>query len=188
MIIGITGRIKCGKETAVKFFLENGFNHLVFSDAIKEEMEKRGILIDRSGLQDIGNELRNKYGAGIWAKRLLEKVEEGKNYILDGIRNPGEIEELRKRNDFVLIGIFSTQKERFERMIDKADVRDPKTWEDFLVVDNRDFGEDDKNGQQVGKCMDIVDYMILNDSSIENFRINVENIWERILGAIKNEL
>lgn len=181
MIIGLTGRISAGKGVVVEYFEERGFLHLTFSDAIIDEMKVRGILIERARIQDTGNELRNKYGAGIWAKRLLEKMLDKKGYIVDGIRNPGEIYELRKRRDFYLISIDAPQKQRFERLIKRAKPSDPKIWEDFLVIDKRDFAEDDPNGQQVGKCMEMADYNLMNDSSVEGFKKKIEEIYGDIL-------
>jgi len=181
MLIGLTGRISAGKGVAIDYFEERGFLHLTFSDAIIDEMKSREIPIERAKIQDTGNELRNKYGAGIWAVRLLEKMVNGKNYVVDGIRNPGEIYELRKRRDFYLISIDAPQKQRFERLIKRAKPSDPKTWEDFLIIDKRDFGEEDSNGQQVGKCMELANYNVMNDSNIENFRTKIEDIYGAIL-------
>jgi hypothetical protein len=48
-------------------------------------------------------------------------------------------------------------------MLKRAKDSDPKTWELFLEIDDRDFGESDPLGQQVGKCMDLSDYKIENN-------------------------
>ena len=97
MIIGLTGGMSCGKLSIVKFLEGKGFIGYTFSDVINDELNRLGIPVTRKSQQDLGNEMRNKFGAGFWAKKLAEKIHPGKNYVIDGIRNPAEIIELRKK-------------------------------------------------------------------------------------------
>ena len=82
---------------------EKGFIWLSYSDILREELQKEGKEITRKAMQDLGNEIRERYGAGELSKRLINKMEGGKNYVVGTIRNPAEIEELRKKN--VPVGI-----------------------------------------------------------------------------------
>ena len=180
MRIGLTGGMVSGKRTIAQMLLEKGFYALTFSDAINDELRKKGIPITRKSQQDLGNEIRNEKGPGEWAKRLIEKMEPGKNYVVDGIRNPGEISELRKQKDFFLLAVDSSQKKRFERIIARAMDRDPKTWEEFLKADARDFSEENPNGLQIAKCMEMADYVIQNNNGEEELKKKVELVLERI--------
>lgn len=128
MIIGLTGRIAAGKGFIKDFLEKIGFEYHTISDVVREEAAKREIEITRKNLQDLGNEVRNKEGPGAWARRIIEKFESGKNYIIDGIRNPGEVEELRKIKDFFLIAVDAPQEKRYERLRLRAKPSDPKTW------------------------------------------------------------
>jgi len=181
MIIGLTGGMVCGKRTIAKILEEKGFDILTFSsDVLDEELRKRNIPITRKAQQDLGNEIRAKEGGGGLAKRLILKMDSGKNYVLDGIRNPGEVNELRKQKDFVLIAIDSPQKQRFERIIARGMERDPKTWGEFLIADSRDFDDGISSGLQIKKCMAVADYTIVNDGSLEEFRERFEDVFEKI--------
>mgnify|MGYP001566146484 FL=1 len=85
-------------------------------------------------------------------------------------------------NDFLLISLDSPQKIRFERMLNRAKESDPKTWEGFLEIDERDFGDKTNElGQQVGKCMTLADFEILNEGTLEELNKKVEIIYSRIL-------
>lgn len=179
MIIGITGRIACGKEAVSNFFIKKGFNHNFLSKELREELEKRGIEVSRKNLQDLGDELRLKEGNGFLAKRILEKLGKG-NFIIDGIRNPGEVWEFRKQKDFVLIAIDAQQKIRYERSIYRSKTSDAKTWEEFLKMDQRDFGDKIDSGQQVGKCMELADFKIINDSTLEDLYTKLEKLYGEI--------
>jgi len=182
MIIGITGRIAAGKETLTDFLRKKGFIYLESSKVLTEELENRGLEITRANMQNLGDEIREKYGAGGLMKMLLKKTEPGKNYIFDSLRNPGEAEFLRNNvKDFVLIAVDAPQKIRFERILRRNKPSDPKTWEEFLKIDNRDFfDETNLMGQRVGKCMEIADFKIVNDSDLKRSMKEIEEIWKRI--------
>jgi dephospho-CoA kinase len=182
MIIGITGRIAAGKETLTDSLRKKGFIYLETFTVLAEELEKRGLEITRANMQDLGDEIREKYGVFGVMKMLLEKTEPGKDYIFDSLRNPGEAEFLRENiKDFVLIGVDAPQKLRFERILKRGKPSDPKTWEEFLKIDNRDFfDETNPMGQRVGKCMEIADFKINNDVDLEKSMKEIEEVWEKI--------
>lgn len=178
MIIGITGSIACGKEAVSRYFIDKGFTHFFISQELREELKRRGIEVTRKNLQDLGNKLRGKEGAGVLAKRMMQKIKEG-NYVIDGIRNPAEVEEFRKNKNFILIAIDAPQKQRYERSIYRSRSSDAKTWEEFLEMDKRDFGEEVESGQQVGKCMKMADFKIVNDSSLEEVYNKLDKFWHK---------
>jgi len=182
MIIGVTGRIAAGKETLTDFLRKKGFIYIETSKVLAEELEKRGLEITRANMQDLGDEIREKHGAGGVMKLLLEKTEAGKNYIIDSLRNPGEAEFLRNNvPDFILIAVDAQQKLRFERILKRAKPSDPKTWEEFLKIDNRDFfDETNPMGQRVKLCMEIADFKITNDGDLKKSMKEIKEIWEEI--------
>jgi dCMP deaminase len=165
MIIGVTGTKASGKGVIAEILGKNGFTYSSLSDCVRDEAESRGIKeYSIADLQDIGNEMREKQGDQVWATRALEKIGEQENYVLDGIRNPGEIDELRKRKDTIIIGVNADQKVIFERLIKRARQSDPKNWEGFIEMEKRDQGEaGNESGQQVRLCMAMVDYIFWNN-------------------------
>jgi len=180
MIIGFTGRIAAGKETLKDFFMSEGFDYFTLSDILKEEMEREGIPITRNNLQDYGDMLRKKNGTGVLMEIFLKKIDKNKDHIIDGIRNPGEVIELRKHKSF-LIAVDAPVKLRFERVLRRGKLSDPKTWEEFLKVDARDFyDKENPDGQQVGKCMEMADFIIMNDGTVENIIKKIEDVWKEI--------
>ncbi len=180
MIIGLTGGMACGKLSVLKYLTGKEFIGFTFSDILNDELIKMGIPITRKSQQDMGNEIRFKEGSGGLARRLIKKFEKGKNYVIDGVRNPGEIIELRKETDFFLIAIESSQELRFERIINRGMERDPKTWEEFLKADKRDFDDGTEYGLQIGKCMKIADFTIVNDKDMEDLKRRVDELMVEI--------
>jgi dephospho-CoA kinase len=185
LIIGLTGRIASGKGVIADFLKEKGLNYTTVSSVVRKEAFELGLEITRTNLQNLGNSRREEFGAGYWMKKIIETISPNENYVIDGIRNPGEIDELKKlasdNRKFYLIAIDSPFQERFRRMLNRAKLSDPKNLEEFIKIDERDFVESNPLGQQVGKCMKQADYLINNSNSLEEFRKNIEEVYLDII-------
>lgn len=182
MIIGVCGRVSAGKETLTKFLREKGFIYFETSQLINEELAFRGLKITRENQQNLADSLRKKEGVGVLMKMLLAKTQQGKNYIFDSLRNSGEAIFLREHApNFLLIGVDAPAKIRFERILSRGKPSDPKTWVEFLKMDERDnFDVHDSMGQQTGKLLEMSDFVVVNDSSVEEGLKKVEEIWKKI--------
>jgi dephospho-CoA kinase len=188
MIIGLTGTKASGKGEVADFLKQRGFVYLSLSDMVRQEAANRGLRgYTVKDLQNIGNELREKFGNSILAKRALDIIKkEAGNYVVDGIRNTGEVKELRSLTDFVLIAVDAPESERFERLKKRARPSDPKTYPEFLEMDKRDRGSHEKgNGQQVDACIQMANYQIHNDSALDKLYGAVENILAKHKDKIK---
>lgn len=175
IIIGLTGSLCSGKGTLAKHLIDLGFHHQVLSDRIREEALLRGQKIDRTLLQDIGNELRENFGGAVLVKRTAKLISniEG-NIVIDGFRNPEEINYLYNILEGSVIGVDAPKEKRLEWYLCRAKERgeDGNTKEEFTKHDNRDFGIGEPgSGQQVGKCLESADIVIWNNvSKVDLFR------------------
>jgi dephospho-CoA kinase len=182
MIIGMTGSIAAGKETLTDSLIKKGFIYFETSKLLKEELKRRGNEITRSNMQDLGDELREKHGPGAFMKMLLEKTEPGKDYIFDSLRNAGEVEFLRNNAEkFILIAVDAPKRIRFQRILARGKPSDPKTWEEFSKVDDRDFfDQNNPLGQQISKCMELADIKLINDSTLEEFQKKIKEVMDNM--------
>lgn len=170
-IIGIVGPLACGKGVVADYLIKTyGYVSFSLSFIVHEEAKKRGITtITRTVLQDIGDDLRDKEGSGVLAKRAVLYLQERgmERMVIEGIRNPGEVAHLRTLPGFVLISVDALQEVRFRRVIERGKPWDPKDWETFKKVDGRDSGDEkNKNGQQVRACMRLADAHINNNTDL----------------------
>jgi len=119
---------------------------------------------------------------------FFDKIESDKNYIIDSLRNHQEAEFLRKCGiKFFLIAVDAPKEIRFKRISQRGKPSDPKTWEDFLKVDERDFDSGDSMGQNVKKCMELADFILMNSESQEEFKEKVEKVVKQILNTGNEE-
>ena len=186
-IIGVVGQIASGKGILVKYLIEKlGFIPYSLSSAVHREIEKKGIKkYTRQMLQDVGDEMRRREGGEVLARRVIEQLNQsesvksviGNRFIIDGIRNPAEIEFLRNNSNFILIGVKANRELRFKRLLFRGKEWDPKSYEDFLKVDRRDLGVgQQKSGQQVGKCLAYCDYVLTNNKNIKDFEKKIKKL------------
>lgn len=169
MIIGLTGKNAAGKGELAKHIQSKGFVYFSLSDALREEATKRGLDHSRDTLISLGNELRKKFGNGILAKIISEKIKEektAKNFVIDSIRNPGEVEELKKNEGFLLVGVVTDEKIRFQRLFRRGRLGDATTFEDFKKQEERE-NNNEASGQQLDKCINLADKHISSDGTID---------------------
>jgi len=185
-VIGITGTIASGKD-AVMHMLLRKYNcyHVTLSHVIRGEMQKKKGAMNRTTLQEMGNEMRLKYGTHILALLAIEYLPRDKELtIIDGIRNPGEVDYLKKKfgDRFFMIATDAPRERRFELLQMRNDPSDPKTFEEFVKVDERDQGAGEPpNGQQVAACVARADFLIQNDGDLAQLEQKVDEVMKIIL-------
>ena len=183
MIVGLTGYLAAGKGVVSDFLNEKGFVYMSLSEELREIAKEKKIEITRQTLQDLGNKMREENGIGFLAERIAEKIKNQQytKVVVDGIRNPGEIRVLKKLREFILVAVYAPREIRFKRLVERNRESDPKTWEDFVKVDDRDQGVgEEKTGQAVEACVQQADLIFINDSGLEEAKKKVESLYEEI--------
>lgn len=171
MIMGITGPIASGKSVLVEMLIEKGFTYIRLSDEVREEAKNLGIPIERIQLQNLGNAMRAQHGDGYWAERVLKKMQIGKNYVIDGIRNPGEIARFKAAGNFFLAGVSAPIERRLQWIIARNKDSDPKSIEQIKAIDARDRGVGEAEyGQQTDKCFNMADRIIMNEGTLDELK------------------
>lgn len=184
LVIGIVGPIGAGKGSVAVIFQKEGFTHLSLSDLVREEARRQDKEdYNRKDLQDVGDGLRAKFGGQVLAERAIQKAKEigTEELVISSIKNPAEINYLRKHSRLVLLGVTATKKIRFQRKrgSSRSDDRDIKTWEDFLKADRRDQGIDQKAyGQKQSACFQKADLVIKNNGSLADLEQEVKKVLE----------
>ena len=179
MLIGLTGRNASGKSTIVNWFTKKGLETSSCSDSIRAWLAEQNIEPTRDALIEGGRELRRKGGAGILAEMLLE-ILDGKNAVVDSIRTPGEVEALRKRDDFILIEVRANTETRWKRLQSRARTGDPLDKETFLKQERAEAEAKDDAGQALNATAELADLVILNDGTEKELLDDLEELYQKL--------
>lgn len=168
VIIGLTGSFGSGCSTFSKILQNYGFQIISISSFLKEEAARQGIDLSklprkevRKVLQDIGNKFREEE-LGLLIKKAIALAASNKGIVIESIKNPGEIRELKRNPNSCVIALDTSFENRVSRIIKKDYEGDINQFE---RDDQREKDEGIKNGQKVQECVDLADIVINNDES-----------------------
>lgn len=175
MIIGLVGPLCSGKDSFSKILLERGFECFSLGDVLREEMKSAGQEITRESIQKFANNLREKEGSAIISQIIISKMRKDKSYLVQGFRNPEEIKEFRKLNDFFLVSLDSSVETRFERMKLRKREKDPENFQEFKKIDDMELlgTNQEKHGFNIQECMKMAEKKIVNDGDFEDLKNKV---------------
>jgi len=186
MLLGIVGLNGAGKDTVAHYLVEkHGFFHKDFGQEIRDELKVLGKnSLDRNEMVFLSNERRQKFGFNYWAKRLLAGYSKEKNLVLTSIRNPAEVDEI-KSNGGVMIEVFADINTRFARTVERVK-NDPSahgdivSFEDFKSKEERELKSADPSKQQLLKCIELAEYRLDNNGSVEELNIGIEKLFKKV--------
>ncbi|MBI4444667.1 MAG: AAA family ATPase [Acidobacteria bacterium] len=184
MIIGLTGKNGAGKGVIADFLRAKGFYYYSLSDVIREEIQARGLAVEREKLVEVGTELRGRYGNGYLAESILQRIQPDKNYVVDSFRHPDEVAVFRSRPDFHLFTVEAEPQVRFERLKSRARENDPKTFETFLELEKREEASPRSEGQQLRACEQLADFRLVNNGTIEELHCRVTEVLQLLIGRL----
>jgi dCMP deaminase len=182
MIIGVSGTNGAGKGEVVAYLAARSFYPLSLSDVIRDELRRADVPETRERMIEIGQRLRREGGPGVLAERLLPRLEPNRNYVIDSIRHPAEIEVLRNQaKGFQLLWIDAPPALRFDRIHVRGRSGDPGSVEDLVRLEGRERGSDDPAAQQLDRVRALADYELRNEGSLAELHDAVQRILERSL-------
>lgn len=183
MIIGLTGKNGAGKTEVSQYLVSRGFVYHSLADEVRNEATRRGREISREVLIELGTELRSRLGAGVLAERVLARLASDRNHVIDSIRNPAEVEVLKRRKDFVLLAVDASRQARFERSRLRGREGAAATLEQFIREEDRELASDDPASQQLAATWQMADRVLQNDGSVEDFHRKLAEILPALMSS-----
>jgi dephospho-CoA kinase len=183
LIIGITGTLGAGKGAIVDFLSKKkGFIHFSVREFISGEIIRRGMVVNRDSMVIVAIDLRKNNSPSYIVDCLYEKAKSGgKDSIIESIRTPGEVCSLRKKGGFYLIAIDADLKVRYERINRRQSETDHISYQTFLENELREMESTDPNAQNIGRCIELADYKLYNNGTIEQLNHAVDQVLQDIL-------
>lgn len=172
-LIGLTGTNGAGKGEAAAFFKTRGYAYISLSDILREELRERGLETTRDNLIQIGNELREKFGPDVLARRTMARVT-GPT-VIDSIRNTREVAFFRTQKDFILLAFDAPIEVRFGRVADRGRNESAATLEEFRKKEDEERAGGEA-AQQLEACMAAADHRVWNDGTLEDLDRKLERL------------
>ena len=193
MIIGLTGGIGSGKSVVGNFFTELGID-VIDADLISRNILDTNKKAKKLFMNSFGNEFIDKKG-NVNREKLRTTIfdDKEKKINLESIIHPLVREEIinfteQSKSIYKIVMvplIYETQSSNLyekiividcdeQEQIERASKRDGKSKENILSIIKTQASRNERNS--------IADFIILNDSSIEELRLKVIQIHQKLLG------
>jgi len=197
MIVGLTGGIGSGKSAAAKFFIELGIDVI---DA--DEVSKNILLENKKAKEDFIAEFGSRYIKNNKIDRKLLRKEifkdKTKKKILESIIHPAVRDEISKfiiNSDSIykIVMVPLIVETNSEEFYDKIIVIDCETKLQLERASDRDNQSKEniadimQNQASRKERLEIADFVILNNSDLENLRGSVIKIHQKLLGIKLDE-
>jgi Dephospho-CoA kinase len=162
-----------GKTLFANLLREKGFYVISMGDVLRKRYEKDAKIGER--MMDFAKRIREIYGEGVVARLSMEEITPTMSRIaFEGVRSLAEVEEFKRIGNPIIIAIHSPPSLRYQRMISRMRPDDSKNIEDLR---RRDL---DEIRLGIGGVIALADYIIINDSTIDEFKKRAEEVILRI--------
>jgi dephospho-CoA kinase len=193
MIIGLTGGIGSGKSIAGKYFNELGIDTIDADNVAKNILDdnKKAIKLFLKIFGDEFLDANNKINRDLLRTKIFTDIE--KKNKLESIIHPIVREGITKfieKSDsiykIIMVPlIFETNSQDFydkiiiidcdeSIQIERASQRDNKSKEDIINIIKNQASREERRS--------IADYVILNNSTLDNLKVNILRIHQKLLG------
>jgi len=175
-ILVTTGMPGSGKEEFLRCCQARGAMVVRMGDIVRAKAKEFGLDSSDSSIGTLANEERKRFGMDIWAKRTVPYVG-GDLVVIDGTRGPDEIKAFKHAfgENLIVVAIHSSPKTRFERLKNRGRPDQPASHSEFDARERRelDWG--------LGEAIAVSDYMIVNESTLEDLKKEVDKLLDKLL-------
>lgn len=179
-VIAFVGMPGAGKSVCVEYLENKGIPSVYFGGITIDEVKVRGMEVNEANEDFVRQDIRAKEGAGAYAKRIIEKIDNltdtgHKKIVADGLYSWTEYKVFKERygHNVTIVAIVAPRHIRHERLAKRL-IR-PLTEEE---VTSREYSEIE-NLEKGGPIAN-ADYTIVNDETPEQMLAKLDQILQEI--------
>lgn len=136
IVIGLAGQIASGKDTVADYVKEKYDGVTVsFSAPLRDMLNRIYLPINRINMSKMAQILIDNFGDDVLSKAIAIEIEKSEKqiFVLPNIRREADYAHLKDNPDFILIGVSTDPKIRYERLVKRGQNEDDKTktWAQF---------------------------------------------------------
>jgi dephospho-CoA kinase len=174
LVIGLSGRIGAGKGTVAEHLKEKyGAKDIVFSNILKDVLERLDIPVTRYSLQQLGRCLRDGLGADVLVKAMKGDIEKKKAKVLliDGVRYMNEAKLVKSFPKHTLLFLDAPLEMRYKRVVKRGTRGEAAmSFADFKKKDNA------PTEAEIPDVREFSDFVIENTGTIKELRADIDEI------------
>lgn len=175
MILGLAGSFGAGKGAVVEYLVtKKGFTHYSASAFITEEIQRRGLPVDRDSMIVVANDLRAKFGPSYIVEQLYSRANAaGGNAVIESLRAVAEARKIKELGGRV-IGVDAKPELRYERSVKRGTLKDNVTYEKWLAQEKAESNPNDPTKQDIFGALKEADIVIENNGSFQDLDKEIE--------------
>lgn len=179
-IIAITGPIASGKDTVKNYICEKySAKSYKFSQLFRDLLSRLYLDQNRENLQNISQDIRQRFGNDILAKVVSEDLKNSQDEIivLDGARRLADLKFLWDLPEFSLISVDAKPQIRYERMKKRGENPGDreKTFSQFEMDDKKE------SEAEIPLVMEKANYNLDNNENLDKLYSQIEAVISKII-------
>ena len=180
MIIGVTGTNGAGKGTVVDYLVQQkGFRHYSAREFITEEIRNRGLVVDRSSMRLVANDLREKHRPSYIIETLcMGAIAGGGDAVIESVRAIKEAEFL-KEHGALLFSVDADRHVRYERTTQRGSHTDHVDFDTWVMQEEREWHNEAAHDMNVPGVMKMADVALRNDGTPEELHAQIDSALAR---------
>ncbi len=177
LVLGFTGFFASGKSTAARYagrILK--CPTFALGDEVRLALRERKRRVTREALQELSAAEKAKHGNGVWAKRLVARINKtkAKTTVVEGFRNLDEVRVFRRafKKKFVLIAVTAPIDVRYRRA--KRRMRESERVASLAAFKKSEAREAKGAGWGITECIAYADKEIKNSGNEVELRKKIK--------------
>ncbi|HEY32742.1 MAG TPA: AAA family ATPase [Dehalococcoidia bacterium] len=177
-LVAVVGMVGSGKSEVSRLFKEAGFTRIRFGDVTDDELRKRGQELNEENERRVRELLRQERGMAVYAELNLPRIDAAltsSDVVVDGLYSWEEYTFLKDHygDSLCLVAVWSSPATRYSRLGSRRNR--PLTPKEAAGRDQVEIENLHKGGP-----IAVADYLIVNESSMEDLRKQTEQTIARI--------